>query len=218
MPGPIDSLRFAHTAIERELVDLERQVSALESTADAAPLAERFAFLEKFCEGHTRGEELGLFPDLDAKLPQFSATYLFDHGDERAAFARIHGDLVRFSRGEAAALAALRAEVSKVTDHVLRHIRKENELVIPLVHELFTAAEQGGMVQRVVSVFSPPEMVAGAAFILAWLDPPARAAYAGILANVAPAPALKAIGEGVRAKLSDADRKALAEAVPQLGL
>lgn len=99
---------------------------------------------------------------------------------------------------------------------MLRHIRKENELVIPVVHELFAAAEQGAIVQKVVSVFSPPDMIAGAAFILGWLDPPARAAYAGILANVAPPPALKAIGERLRGKLGEGDWSALAAAVPAL--
>lgn len=217
MPGPIDSLRFAHTAIERELMDLDRLVSSASSAADVAGLAERFAFLEKFCDGHTKGEELGLFPELDAKLPKFSSTYLFDHGDERAAFARIHGLLGRCKEGDAAALASLRGEVTKLADHVLRHIRKENELVIPLVHELFGIPEQGAIVQRVVSVFSPPEMVAGATFMIAWLDPPMRVAYATILANVAPPTAVKAIGERVRAKLSEGDFRALAAAVPALG-
>lgn len=216
MPGPIDSLRFAHTAIERELIDLDRLVSSASATTDVVALAERFAFLEKFCDGHTRGEELGLFPELDAKLPKFSATYLFDHGDERAAFARIHGDLARCTKGEASALATLRAEVTKLADHVLRHIRKENELVIPLVHELFGPAEQTTIMQRVISAFSPPEIVAGASFMIVWLDPPQRVAYAGILANVAPAPAVKAIGERVRAKLPEGDWAALTSAVPAL--
>lgn len=116
----------------------------------------------------------------------------------------------------ASPLASLRAEVTKLTDHVLRHIRKENELIIPLVHELFPVPEQAAIVQRVVSVFSPSDMIAGATFMLAWLDPPARTAYAGILANVAPAPALKAIGERLRNKLSESDWSALATAIPAL--
>ena len=114
MPGPIDGLRFAHTAIERELTDLESLVSKASSPADVAALAERFAFLEKFCDGHTKGEELGLFPELDKKLPKVSATYLFDHGDERAAFARIHRDLERCASGEVEAVATLRGEVTSI--------------------------------------------------------------------------------------------------------
>jgi hemerythrin-like domain-containing protein len=214
MPGPIDSLRFAHTAIERELIDLDRVVTAAASPAQAAEVADRFAFLEKFCDGHTRGEELGLFPELDTKLPKFSATYLFDHGDERTAFARIHEGLARCKAGDAAALAPLRAEVTKLADHVVRHIRKENELVIPLVHELFSVPEQASIVQRVVSVFTPPDLVAGGAFIIAWLDPPVRIVYGGILANVAPPPALKAMGERLKAKLSESDWSAFSSAHP----
>src|SRR5262245_5451438 len=146
MPGPIDALRFAHTAIERELLDLEKAVTSAASAADVEPLGERFAFLEKFCDGHTRGEEIGLFPELDAKLPKFSATYLFDHGDERAAFSRIHGELARCGKGEEAALGVLRVEVMKLADHVCRHIRKENELIVPLCHELFSVPEQAAIV------------------------------------------------------------------------
>jgi len=171
MPGPIDGLKFAHTAIERELTDLDRLVTKATSPADAAALADRFAFLERFCEGHTKGEEIGLFPTLDEKVPKLSQTYLFDHGDERAAFARIHADLARCTTDDADALPRLRSEVSKLADHVIRHIRKENELVIPLVHELFSVPEQGAIVQKVVSAFPPADMADLPTFLLRWPQP-----------------------------------------------
>jgi hemerythrin-like domain-containing protein len=214
MPGPIDSLRFAHTALQREITELERLVMAAAAPKDAAALAERFAFLDHFCEGHTSGEELALFPELDAKVPRLSSTYLFDHVDERAAFGSIRAALERCGAGDAVALAALRRDVTALADHMHRHIRKENELVLPLVHEHFSAAEQAGIVQRVVSRFSPEDMGAVVPFMVAWLDPEDRARYVGILAGALPAPALQGIAARIKARLPEAEWSALATAVP----
>jgi hypothetical protein len=107
MPGPIDSLRFVHTALVREITDLDRLVADARTAEQAAVLGDRFAFLEKLSEGHTQGEEIGLFPDLDAKIPSLSKTYLFDHVDERAAFARIRASIDACRKGDAAALTPL---------------------------------------------------------------------------------------------------------------
>jgi hemerythrin-like domain-containing protein len=216
MPGPIDSLRFAHTALEREITDLERLVTGASAPKDAAALSDRFAFLDRFCEGHTRGEEVGLFPDLDAKIPKLSSTYVFDHGDERAAFGRIRAALDACGTGDEAALTALRREVTAFADHLLRHIRKENELVLPLVHEHFSIPEQAGMVQRVVGQFSPDDMAAAVPFMVGWLDPEDRVRYVGILANALPPPALKGVAARIKGRLDAAAWTALAGAVPAI--
>lgn len=211
MPGPIDSLRFVHTALEREITELEGLVHSPNVAGERAKLTERFEFLEHVCDGHTRGEEHGLFPELDAKFPNYSRTYLFDHVDEREAFARIKAALAE------GAPEPLRREVTCLADHLRRHIRKENELVLPLVHEHFAAPEQGAMVGRIVSVFSPADMAKIVPFIMGWLDADDRIRYGTILAGAVPPAALAALAAHIRDRLDATAWEALVQGVPALG-
>jgi hemerythrin-like domain-containing protein len=216
MSGPIDSLRFVHTALCREILDLEAIVGSATTPEQVAKVKERFAFLERFGHSHTRGEEAGLFPDLDAKVPGLSQTYVFDHADERDAFARINVHLEACAKNDAGALRPLAREVSKLADHLTRHIRKENELLIPMVLEHFTIAEQVAMVGRIVSKLTPEEMTLGVPFIVGWLDPDDRVRYVAMLASSVPAPALTQLAARIKARLDDVDWSALAKAVPAL--
>jgi hemerythrin-like domain-containing protein len=216
MPGPIDSLRFVHTALEREILALEENVTTAKTPEQAASLKERFEFLERFGHGHTSGEEVGLFPQIDEKIPSFSKTFVFDHGDERAAFARIGGHLASCAKGDAGAHRALVREVTKLADHMSRHIRKENELVLPIVNELFSREEQLAMIGQIIGKISPQEMAIGVPFITGWLDHDDRVAYVGILQRSVPEPAFRGLAASIKVRL-DADAfAALAKAVPAL--
>jgi hemerythrin-like domain-containing protein len=216
MPGPIDSLRFVHTALEREILSLEELVTAASTPDQAAALKDRFDFLERLGHGHTSGEEVGLFPALDEKIPGFSKTYVFDHGDERAAFARMQTHLEGCAKGDTGALRALAREVTKFADHLTRHIRKENELVLPAINEHFSREEQLAMIGKIVGKMSPDEMAAGVPFITGWLDHDDRVAYVGILQRSVPEPAFRALAGRIKGRLDESSFAALAKAIPAL--
>ncbi len=216
MNGPIDTLRFVHTALEREIVDLERLVSVAKTPLEAAQTKDRFEFLEFLSEGHTRGEEAALFPDLDAKIPSLSRTYLFDHDDERAAFGRIRASLAACGAGDGAAVDPLVREVTKLADHLVRHIRKENELVLPLVHAHFTHEAQAGIIGRIIARFSPADMANVVPFVMAWLEPSDRVRYANVLVKAVPEAALRGLVARIQARLDEASWTALVGDVPAL--
>ena len=217
MQGPIDSLRFVHTALEREILDLERLVSTAKTPDEAARTKDRFEFLERLCEGHTRGEEAALFPDLDTKIPSLSRTYLFDHEDERAAFGRIRASLEACAGGDGAAVDPLVREVTKLSDHLTRHIRKENELVLPMVHAHFTHEAQAGIIGRIVAMFTAADMAQVVPFIVGWLDAADRVRYVNILAKAVPEAGFRALSGRIKERLDEAAWGALVAEVPALG-
>jgi hemerythrin-like domain-containing protein len=216
MPGPIDSLRYAHTALDREVTDLLEAVSALGSTAAAAALADRIEFLLSFGAGHTRAEEAGLFPDLDRVVPGIAAEYLADHQAERDAADRIRSALRGCAAGDAEALGALQREFAALAEHTRAHTQRENEQVLPAVHQHFSVPEQLGMVGRIAGSFTPAEMGAMLPFIVARIDPPDRVAYLSNIARSAPPPVMVALGRGIQARLAPAEWESLVAAVPAL--
>jgi hemerythrin-like domain-containing protein len=158
MPGPIDTLRFVHSAIVAEAVRLEERAHGDLDEHLAASLREDVAFLGGLLDAHTKGEEVGLFPRLDEKLPHYSDGYLFDHEDERALFAELDGLLKRAAEGDEAAWPLARRELVALRCNATAHVSKENGLVLPLVCELFSPEEQVAMIQNILSTIDPASM------------------------------------------------------------
>jgi hypothetical protein len=125
------------------------------------------------------------------RSPYFADTYLLDHDDERALLAEIVV-LARECQGaDTAALERLRRQTVALTEHAESHVRKENELVLPVCREMFSPAEQGEMVSTMLSAFSPEVMARAAGWIVSKVDADTGAAYLGELSAVMPAPVLQ---------------------------
>lgn len=73
--SPVRGVRFIHRAILAEV----RKVEDLALEGDFQAAARRLPFLEKVLHLHNTGEEVGLFPDLDARMPEVVPAYPFDH-------------------------------------------------------------------------------------------------------------------------------------------
>src|SRR6186997_1626159 len=91
MTGPIDAVRAIHNAFREDIklidaaaLDAARGKPGLEATV------ERFRFMNEVLEWHAHGEELAIFPALEAVAPSIAEAYEKDHRALDAAFAELN--------------------------------------------------------------------------------------------------------------------------------
>ena len=214
MPGPIDSLRFVHTAILTEADDLESLIGAASTPSDAGALAERIAYFGHLVDLHTNGEEVGLFPPLVERDEAIAETYLFDHVEERASFAKLTGLSERCQSDDVDALHAMRREIVALVTHVHSHVGKENDLILPRVGDLFSPEEQGQMIGAMLSTFTPEDTATSVPWIVARLEPDAAAAYVNVLAHAMPPPVFEMAKGWIRDGITDQQWSSLVERAP----
>lgn len=217
MPGPIDALRFVHAAITREVVELEHLGDGCQGPDDVRRLGERVAFLGYVVKGHTDGEELGLYRSLEERAPHVGAAYLHDHVDEQALFRGLAELVADAGTGAGPQLLGrVRRQTVALTEHLEPHIRKENELVLPLVAQLYDVAEQGAMVGRIMSSFTPVDLGKIVPWMASKMTQDERAAYLGVVLRTQPAERAQVVVGLVRQGTPLADWEALKPRVPGL--
>lgn len=167
MESPARGIRFIHEAISRELALFER----LAAGGATGELAARLPFFERVLYLHTNSEEQSVFLDVSEKAPDVPASYILDHREDERQMAALKAAL------EAGGGPPLVRAVSVLREHVSLHIRKEEELLVPLIERHYDVAEQGAMVGRMMSTFSPEDMAAIVPWLITWLDPADRRAY-----------------------------------------
>lgn len=200
MPEPIDGIRYVHAAIVAECGSIEQAAHDASTTADAAALAEQIAFLGRIVVAHTHSEEVALFPKIVERQPNFADGYLFDHQDERDLFAELDALAASCAAGDSAALDRFKRQTVALAEHSATHVRKENELVVPLCRELFSVDEQAAMVQAMLATFPPEIMAIAVPWIISKIDADTGAQYLGELAAVMPPP----VFDGTKAAVRDA--------------
>ncbi|HXU82702.1 MAG TPA: hemerythrin domain-containing protein, partial [Polyangia bacterium] len=144
---PVRGVRFIHRAILAEA----GQIEAAAADGRGAAVAERLPFFERVLHLHNTGEEVGLFPDIDARAPDIVPAYLLDHREEKLLFANLRDACAAGGPKLAQAAAACAA-------HLRLHIKKEEELIVPLVERLFSIPEQGAQVGKMLAQFTPADM------------------------------------------------------------
>jgi hemerythrin-like domain-containing protein len=176
-----NGLLYIHKAILREARSLE---TAVVERAEPEALLARLRFFEELLHHHTDGEEQFLFPEIERRAPRVCATYVFDHKDERALLGRLAETIERTD------LEAARRAVIALVEHLDAHIRKENELIVPLIDELFTPAEHEAMVGRIQGAIPPPFMARVLPWLALSLDSADRVAFLSVLPPERRAPML----------------------------
>jgi hypothetical protein len=175
METPVRGVRFIHRAI---LVEAG-QIEALAAEGRGPAVAERLPFFERVLHLHNTGEEVGLFPDIDAKAPDIVPAYLLDHREEKVLFANLRAACTAGGPNLAQAAAAFAA-------HLRLHIKKEEELIVPLVERLFSIPEQGAQVGKMLAQFTPADMGQLLPWLVTALEVDDRRAYLGLLERVMP--------------------------------
>ncbi|MGD0765820.1 MAG: hemerythrin domain-containing protein [Dehalococcoidia bacterium] len=208
MESPIRSVRYIHKAIRVELETLEDAVRRLNPADDrpAADIERRFSFLYDTVKAHEDGEEDAVFPAMDERIYPVSAPYLLDHKVDQRHMWEIAQSLSRFGATPGA------GERTDLLHHLNRltvilysamalHIRKEEEILVPLIEQHFSIEEQANIVNRAIAHFSPDQMQQVLPWMLKALTLDEQEAYLRELMQAMPPEAFhamtRAVSEGV---------------------
>ena len=166
MANPMDMYIWFHDAILRELAGVEDAARNLnrDKTDDIEEFGEHISWFHGVTKEHERAEETILFPALEERYAKVASTYLFDHEYfEPNYFGEINACVEALSRardnGERIVQAERMHRQAVALNEVMRlHIRKENELLLPVIGSEFDVDEQIDIATRMGALFDPKLM------------------------------------------------------------
>jgi hypothetical protein len=162
MAQPLDAVMAFHNAFRRDMAGIDAAaLGAARGTPGLEPAGERFRFFNEVLDWHAHGEELAIFPALEAVAPSVAWAYERDHRGLDAAYDAMN---VAFSAHDM--LETARASAA-FKFHLDLHLAKEDAHVYRLIRERVSMADQGkavGMMSSTVPQDRFPEAVA-------WLFP-----------------------------------------------
>jgi hypothetical protein len=199
MAQPLDAIKAIHNAFRADMKLID--ASALESARSAKKLTstiERFRFFNEVLVWHAHGEEIAIFPAVEAVAPSVAEAYEKDHRGLDAAF-----DALNSAVSANDVLATARA-TAVFKFHLDLHLGKEDSHLYRLVRERVSMADQGkavGIMANEIPQERFPELVA---WIYPLMDNNDRENMTSIWQMVMPPPAFdqakqlikKAIGDG----------------------
>ena len=162
MAQPLDAIKAFHNAFRADMKLID--ASALESARGGKKLTstiERFRFFNEVLVWHAHGEEIAVFPAVEAVAPSVSEAYEKDHRGLDAAF-----DALNVAVSVNDILATARATAA-FKFHLDLHLGKEDSHLYRLVRERVSMADQGkavGIMANQIPQERFPELVA-------WLYP-----------------------------------------------
>lgn len=158
MTGPIDAVVAIHNAFREDmrLIDTAAR-DAARGKPGLADTVERFRFFNEVLEWHAHGEELAIFPALEAVAPSVAEAYEKDHRGLDAAFVALSNAVsVRDPLETARATAAFKF-------HLDIHLDKEDAHLYRIIRERLSIPDQGhavGVMANGVPEDRFPELVA----------------------------------------------------------
>ena len=134
MAEPMDAILAFHNAFRRDMSVIDS--ASLESAhgkPGLAPTVERFRFFNEVLVWHANGEELAIFPALEAVAPLVAEAYIRDHRGLDAAYDAMSAavsakDSLEIARASAAFKFHLDIHLGKEDAHVYRLIRERVSL------------------------------------------------------------------------------------------
>ena len=199
MAQPLDAIKAFHNAFRADMKLIDD--SALESARNGkklTPMVERFRFFNEVLVWHAHGEEIAVFPAVEAVAPLVAEAYEKDHRGLDAAF-----DALNSAVSANDVLATARATAA-FKFHLDLHLGKEDTHLYRLVRERVSMADQGkvvGIMANQVPQERFPELVS---WIYPLMDNNDRENMTSIWQMVMPPPAFdqakqlikKAVGDG----------------------
>jgi len=162
MAEPLDAIKAFHNAFRHDMTGID--AAALESARKGNGLTtaiERFRFFNEILVWHAHGEELAVFPAVEAVAPLVAEAYERDHRGLDAAF-----DALNTAVSANDILATARATAA-FKFHLDIHLGKEDAHLYRIVRERISMSDQGkavGIMANEVPQARFPELVA-------WLYP-----------------------------------------------
>ena len=210
MAGPIDAVVAIHNAFRQDMKLID--AAALDSAQGKPGLeatVERFRFMNEVLEWHAHGEELAIFPALEAVAPSIAEAYEKDHRALDAAFAALSNAVsARDPLETARATAAFKYFLDV-------HLYKEDTHLYRLIRERVAVPDQGqavGVMASTVPQDRFPELVAWMFPLLGHDD---RENMTRIWQTVMPADAFAGASALVAQAIGD-DWAELARRIPEL--
>ncbi|MGA2093893.1 MAG: hemerythrin domain-containing protein [Sedimentisphaerales bacterium] len=158
MSEPLDAIKAFHNAFRRDMEGID--AAALDSAIGKPGLTstvERFRFFNEILVWHAMGEELAIFPALEAVVPFVAEAYERDHRGLDAAFNALNAAVSAHD-----AIATARATAA-FKFHLDIHLAKEDAHLYRLVRERVSAPDQGkavGIMSSTVPQDRFPEVIA----------------------------------------------------------
>jgi Hemerythrin HHE cation binding domain len=158
MAAPLDAVMAIHNAFRRDMEGIDAAaLGAARGQPGLEPAIERFRFFNEVLDWHAHGEELVIFPALEAVAPLVAWSYERDHRGLDAAFAAMDAAVSAQD-----ALETARASAA-FKFHLDLHLAKEDAHVYRLIRERVPVADQGkavGMMSSTVPQDRFPEVIA----------------------------------------------------------
>jgi len=162
MAEPLDAITAIHNAFRRDMSAID--AAALASARGKPGLAstvDRFRFFNEVLVWHAHGEELAIFPAVEAVAPSVAEAYERDHRGLDAAFEALNAAVSAYDALETArATAAFKF-------HLDIHLDKEDAHLYRLVRERVSMPDQGKAAGLMASTV-PQERFAE---VVAWMFP-----------------------------------------------
>ena len=210
MAGPIDAVRAIHNAFRADMMAIDSAaLDAARGKPGLEDTIERFRFFNEVLEWHAHGEELAMFPALEAVAPSVAEAYEKDHRALDAAF-----DALRNAVSARDPLETARA--TKAFKYFLDvHLDKEDTHLYRLIGERVSIPDQGqavGLMASTVPQDRFPELVAWMFPLMGHDD---RENMTRIWQNVMPAEAFAGATQLVAAAIGDGWTE-LSRRIPEL--
>jgi hypothetical protein len=210
MTEPLDAVMAIHNAFRRDMDGIDvAALGAARGKPGLAPALERFRFFNEVLVWHAHGEEVAIFPALEAVAPLVAEAYVRDHRGLDAAF-----DALSAAVSARDALATARATAA-FKFHLDLHLGKEDAHLYRLVRERVPAPDQGkalGIMSSQVPQDRFPEVVAWMFPLMGHDD---RENMTRIWQMVMPAPAFAQVKQLIRAAVGN-DWAELTRRIPTL--
>jgi hypothetical protein len=158
MTEPLDAVMAIHNAFRHDMNRID--AAALDSARGKpglAPVIERYRFFNEVLVWHAQGEELAIFPAVEAVAPSVAEPYERDHRFLDAAFDALDAAV---SAGDALATARATAAFKF---HLDVHLAKEDAHLYRIVRERVSMPDQGkalGVMASTVPQDRFPELIA----------------------------------------------------------
>ena len=158
MAGPIDAVMAIHNAFRADMAGIDAAALAgARGTPGLETTVERFRFFNEVLVWHAHGEELAIFPALEAVAPSVAEAYEHDHRGLDLAF-----DMLSNAVSAHDALETARATAA-FKFHLDIHLAKEDTHLYRIIRERVSVPDQGkalGIMASEVPADRQPEFIA----------------------------------------------------------
>ena len=197
MTEPLDAITAIHNAFRRDIQGIDAQALKAARGKSGALTSERIQFHNEILVWHAKGEELAIFPALEAVVPSVAKAYELDHRGLDQAIETLEAAV---SAGDL--LATARASAAFKFHHDL-HLGKEDSHLYPLVKARVPMPEQAQAVGKMASTIPQERFPEVVAWMFPLMGDDDRENMTRIWQQVMPAPAFAGIKGLIKQAIGD---------------